>query len=195
MSDLLTRLEFVHTSIPLNAEKDLCWKFANECVDTNLNMYNRRNQKNRNKIMNDIYFGKLAEYGVYKYLRMLKHHCTEPDTEIYKARKKSYDADLKVDHKFDIHVKTQTLVQAEKYGVSWMFQKRDPLIKEPKDNDFIFLTLLDTRSGSFNLLGVANALHIQDLYGDPKIEWLNTKKTLYYIDIKDELKDDINSFF
>ena len=68
--------------------------FSKYSVFSSLSEYEKRNQFNKEKIINDIYNGKKAEFLVYNYLIYKQKKLTSPDLNIYEKYKKSYDADL-----------------------------------------------------------------------------------------------------
>lgn len=161
-----------------------CSKFAELCVDTNLDEYKRRRQFNRAKITDDIKTGKMAEIAVFDFLTGKNFKCNEPDFEIYTARKKNFNQDLiavKDDKTWHIHVKSQKSEQADKYGISWMFQKKDKLITKPKEEDVIVLCIVT--ACTVNVIGAHYAKDIVDIYGEPKLKHLTSKAALYYDDI------------
>ena len=154
-----------------------CVQFAHDSIETNLDAYARRNQKRIHKILNDIIIGKIAEFGVHKYL-MTKNHLNEPDLKVYNKNEKSFDADLKFLN-YNIHVKSQSIEQSEKYGISWSFQKQDKLITDPDNNDVIFLCIVNDLEVIILNYGKANKY--KGLYGEPIKESLKfTKKVLYF---------------
>ncbi|HSG43126.1 MAG TPA: hypothetical protein VLA72_08215 [Anaerolineales bacterium] len=55
-----------------------------------------------------------------------------PDNTIYSGKRKSWDADLKIND-IEVAVKTQRRLAAMRYGLSWTFQdspkRRDPILK------------------------------------------------------------------
>lgn len=167
-------------------ERELCNKFANECVDTNIDAYMKRRQFNREKIIHDIETGKLAEWAVYKHLKSLKWACTAPDVEIYAVKDKSFDADLRARDKkkndYHVHVKSQHAKQAKRYGLSWTFQKWDKLITQPTKKDLLVLCIVDDEQ--IEVVHVLKAEKAKGIYGEPKLRHLTTKKVLYDQDIK-----------
>lgn len=168
--------------INLNQQERMkCLTFAEKCVDSNIDAYHKRGQKNREKIINDIYQGKTCELALSLYLTKIGFPQHEPDFEIYEKSKKSFSADLSVGD-FKIHVKSQNAEQAEKYGMSWVFEKKDKLITKPKEEDFIALVLV--KSDAIELKKIIKAQSLVDCYKPPKIKWLDTKACLYYEDIK-----------
>ena len=103
-----------------------CKLFAEYSVDSSIDEYKSRMQSNRDKIKKDIYNGKIAEFMVYNYLFEAGKYPSSPDLNIYKSVHKSYECDLYVKEK-EIHVKSHK--KNDKYPVSWLFQKNDPIIK------------------------------------------------------------------
>lgn len=115
----------------------LCEIFADRVISTNKDQYGKRKQYNQSKIWNDIFYGKLAEWGVYFiYLDRGRKNIDPPDMKIYKARDKSFDADLKYGL-FNLHIKSQTYESAYRYGDSWIFQAKDPLFESANEYDIV----------------------------------------------------------
>jgi len=115
----------------------LCEIFADRVISTNLKQYEKRKQFNREKIWKDIFYGKLAEWGVYFiYSERGRQNIDPPDMKIYKAKNKSFDSDLKFGM-FSLHVKSQTYESAIKYGDSWIFQSKDPLFESASEYDIV----------------------------------------------------------
>lgn len=161
-------------------------EFAENVIETNVNQYARRNQGNRAKIINDIMVGKVAEFAVYQYYKSMGLDCTQPDTTVYEAKKKSFDADLIVSENLDlkhIHVKSQLLSSAKRYGASWMFQKTDKLIEKPKEVDYIALCLTPDSLDFVELQCILPASRITHLYALPKLPQLYSKRALYWDDV------------
>lgn len=115
--------------------------FAEESYITNVVSYHKRNQKNPEKIKNDILHGKCAEFMVYNYYKLKDTKITFPDIDIYQNRDKSYAADMIVNEKHNLHVKSK--YYDERFpNNSWVFQKNDFLVCKPKENDFVALCIL-----------------------------------------------------
>jgi hypothetical protein len=115
--------------------EDLCKHFAELVVNTNVYEYARRKQFNKSKIINDIFLGKLAEFGVYYILKQRGiFQVTPPDLRVYGKTLKSFDSDLQADGEF-LHIKTQSKESSDRYGHSWVFQSNDPIVNNatPKD--------------------------------------------------------------
>jgi hypothetical protein len=119
-----------------------CDLFSKYSVFSSLSEYEKRNQFDKNKIINDIYNGKKAEFLVYNYLISRQKKLMSPDLNIYEKHEKSYDADLYLYLKdINIHVKSHKV--NGNFTVSWVFQKRDPLLLEKKENDYLALVVMD----------------------------------------------------
>lgn len=115
----------------------MCEVFCSRVLHTNVDEYHRRKQTDLSKIWDDIFYGKLAEWGVYFiYLERGKTNLNPPDMTIYTAKQKSYEPDLKYGL-FNLHIKSQTYQSAERYGDSWMFQSKDPLFEYPNEYDIM----------------------------------------------------------
>lgn len=158
-----------------------CVKFAYESIETNIDLYPKRNQNNVNKILNDIIIGKLGEFAVYNLLKEKSFNLNEPDLLVYDAEHKSFDADLFV-NKSKIHVKTQTREQGEKYGISWCFQPNDKLTTNPDEDDYIFLCTCDDLT--VDIKNFNKAKYYLNFYKEPiKDNLKNSKVVLYLKDI------------
>lgn len=158
-------------------------QFSKDVIKTNLEKYKKRNQFNPVKIFNDIVTGKVAEYAVYNYFKIKNRECSKPDIKIYEAAKKSFDADLLVEEKIKIHIKSQTIEQANKYSLSWTFQAEDSLVKTPTTDDYIVLCRVDDLK--VDILSIKSASYFIGKYKDPKLFKLKgIKKVIYYHDVE-----------
>lgn len=166
-------------------ERELAQDFAIRVIDTNVNHYARRNQSNKDKIINDITVGKIAEYAAAKMFLLHGIDCTEPDITVYGAKKKSFDADLIIATAKHIHVKSQLTSSARRYGKSWMFQKTDKLITKPKETDYILVCNVDDSKEFVVTEALFKANEITHLYGEPKVMQLSSKKALYWDTVSD----------
>lgn len=157
------------TYIELNRQiVDLCEQFAKNCVYTNISKYKSRNQSNIKKIIQDIKIGKIGEFAIF----YLLDGSSIPDLQIYSKKNKKFSADLFFD-KFNIHVKTQSYNSAKQFGIGWMFQKEDQVIKYAEDND-IFIGLIyyeDLESCVVELICPIKNLK----FSNPKISKLTSK--------------------
>lgn len=115
----------------------MCEVFSSKVIHTNADEYHKRKQSDLEKIWNDIFYGKLAEWGVYFiYLERGRTNIDPPDMRIYHAKDKSFDPDLQYGL-FNLHIKSQTDYSAQKYGDSWMFQSKDPLLEHCNEYDIL----------------------------------------------------------
>jgi len=104
-----------------------CYNFALAVKPTNI--YNK-NQSNDDFIVQQITWGKFGEWLIAFELDKLGE-CTEPDMNIYEVDKKSFDADLQLNG-VDVHCKTTTTASAKRWGESWCFNVKDPVVKSPE---------------------------------------------------------------
>lgn len=175
---------------PLTQKKII--DFVESVYKTNKNKYKERGQIDIEKIKKDIYRGKLSEYAVYlHYKNNLKFDSvTEPDVNVYTTKNKSYDADIVAVHngvQYDMHVKSQYIEQAKSFGLSWSFQKNDPLVFNPIPYDYIVpcVILSDKRVVIYKPI---RAREVIKKYKKPKLERLQaTKVVLYGKDVGIEL--------
>jgi hypothetical protein len=121
-------------------QDEQCKLFSNFSVFSSLSEYKKRNQFDKDKIVNDIYNGKKAEFMVYNFLVSKNKQTTSPDLNIYEKHNKSYSPDLLLKNA-NIHVKSH--VVNSNYPVSWVFQKKDPLIFDLKNNNFLALVVIN----------------------------------------------------
>lgn len=162
-----------------------CHKFADDVIGTNVRKYAQRNQYNKHVIRDQIIQGKMAEWGVYLIYKKNGYFCTKPDMRIYKGRHKSYDADLTMvigqgrsKEIYYIHIKSQSEDSAEKYGFSWLFQKKDPLVNKPKPEDMcIFCLVHNDNKVEILLEEFAHKLK----FSEPKLNYIKETKVAYYL--------------
>lgn len=113
--------------------------FADYCVTTNADEYAKRSQENKDKVISDIYNGKVAEYMVYNTLLVKGKNPTPPDIMIYTAINKSFDADINCGL-IKVHVKS---CQGDSpFGSSWLFQPYDRLTTHATETDYLALCVL-----------------------------------------------------
>jgi hypothetical protein len=164
-------------------DKKECLDFAQKVVSTNTLKYAQRNQTDIDKIIEDIYVGKIAEYAVYNWLKSKGKAVQKPDTEIYQARYKSFDADLK-DDKFNYHIKCMRRESAARFGLSWSFQIEDKLLTKPKTNDVLVLCQYNEDNHSIDIMQIIKALQVQQKYTNPVLKKLHgIKKVLEWKNI------------
>jgi hypothetical protein len=164
-----------------------------EAVDTSF--YSTRNQFNESKRKKDSLIGKLGEFAAFHYLKDKISNLSFPDLNIYDAKQKSWDFDLKGDNA-NIHVKTQDLVQGEKFGVSWIFQFGDgksksydkEIFDKISDNQYVTFVSIDLERFTAYIRGVVllEHLHNKKLFGLPKLEHLQraNKLAVYLKDLE-----------
>lgn len=160
-----------------------CTEFS-EAVDTSL--YAKRNQWDVAKRKADSKIGKLGEVAVYNILKEKYPSITSPDFKIYKPREKSWDFDLK-DPSFNLHIKTQEVMQAAKYGESWIFQNEDKhIFKDYSDKDYIAFVGMDwvQKCGTIKQILPVSLLHEMKLFKKPILAKLYSKSAVYFEDIK-----------
>jgi len=175
-----------------------CAEFS-ELVDTSL--YVQRNQWDAEKRKADSKIGKLGELVVYYSLIDKYPNISYPDFNIYKAKQKSWDFDLK-DANFNLHVKTQEALQASKFGESWIFQygngKNRHYDKEIFDrlspNQYVAFVKVNImkKEGEVRAIVSLDMLHDNKLFALPVLEKLQVanKRAVYYRDLekyKDQL--------
>lgn len=144
-------------------------KFASNVISSNLEAYQKRGQVNIKKIFDDIYNGKICEFAVFNFLMLKGKGCTPPDLKIYDKMDKSFDCDLMSREK-RIHVKS-----CRSNSDSWVFEKNDPLVTNPTDNDYIFLCKTD--KNKVNIIKILKAKDAE--YKNPILKHLTTKVCIY----------------
>lgn len=165
----------------------LCENFADKVIGTNQDQYAHRGQINLNKIKQDIFLGKLAEWGVYFiYLENGAENLSVPDMNVYGKQDKSFDADLNCGS-FKLHIKSQTLESSIRYGDSWIFQSKDPLFAFSTEHDIVVACRvgLDTfEMGAYVEIMLEKCF--KDLvFGETKLsKFAGNKKAIYLKDNK-----------
>lgn len=170
---------------------DKCSKFADDQLETSKNLYRYRGEQNIKKIRQDIVIGKLGEIAVYQYLKEKGYEPNKPDFTIYDRINKSFSADILVGTR-DVHVKSQGIESASRYGNSWLLQRSDKLTKSPGDEEFIAFTNVDLDSVTVELLGIVKAKDIIDnnLLDECRVpRYRHTKVALYFDHIKETLNN------
>jgi len=158
-------------------------EFANA---VNTSLYARRNQWDADKRKLDSKIGKLGELAVYETLKPTISDLSYPDFAIYTAKQKSWDYDLKAKD-INLHVKCQNVVQAQRYGESWIFELTDKhIFKEYTENDYVAFVTVDLVKGEGNLKSILKVsdLHKKALFKKPKLDKLVSKAAVYYTDIE-----------
>ena len=160
-----------------------------------VNYYSGRNQFDVQKKRLDQKVGKLGELAVYGVLKDKLTNITEPDFNIYEAKDKSWDFDIKADN-VNLHVKSQLITQANLFGESWIFQygngKTRHYDKEIFDrtspNQYIGFAVINLASKSAEVKAVISLdfLHEKKLFKMPVKESLKqaNKLAVYYADLE-----------
>lgn len=162
--------------IKLNEEIiKLCKDFAIESVKTH-SYYAQRGQNNVEKIINDIFIGKLGEWASYNFLFKNKIITNKPDMRIYRTGK-THNSDL-FNSNYKFSVKTQNLQSAEKFGQSFLKEK-DSLDKFLDHKVIICLHINDSLILVQNIISFKTLL---DIKSKPKLDKLITKYAFYYND-------------
>jgi hypothetical protein len=157
----------------------MCEEFAEKCSPTNKIQYTKRNQTNPEKIKKDIRIGKMGEFAVYHIMLEKKiNDITQPDLNIYLKTHKSFDSDLKCNN-YNLHVKSQCLESASRFGISWMFQKEDPIVTTPSVYDYFIGTIVDEKTKKVE---VKLSKPVKDLvFGEPVLDILKKTKVCVYL--------------
>jgi hypothetical protein len=156
--------------------------------------YEKHRNAQKEKIFNDIFLGKKAEFIAAQALFQYGLPLLEPDLEIRKGKAKKWKCDLQYDN-IDIHVKScnkKTLDFCKDY--SWTFQNankdicggKDTLLKNNQNKQLVILVYLENMM--YNI-GVVKAIvefsKIEPLLKDPiKKLFIGLKKCIYYKDLE-----------
>ena len=170
-----------------------CDEFAQASLDTNSNRYARRNQFNIAKIAKDIRNGKIAEEYVYQNISPFYADLTAPDYQIYAAKNKSWDPDLKSEAtKLNLAVKSQDIESALAYGESWVFQFNNGgnydcdkgIFKEKNPNHYVAFVALNVakKTGSLRAVVKVDWLHQKHLFKEMKKKTLRGNKVAVYFE-------------
>jgi hypothetical protein len=166
---------------------DKCIKFADERIEGSKNLYTYRGESNLSKMREDLEIGVVGEMGVYKYMVDKGYECSKPDLKIYEDRRKSFDADL-FSGDIKIHIKSQGIGSAKRYGNSWLFQRSDSLVKNPSEHDLICFTNVNLEAKEVTVLGFCWAKDIvnNDKFAECKVfRYRHTKVAIYFKDLED----------
>lgn len=166
----------------------ICEHFADKVFVTNKDEYAKRKQFNSSKIKNDILLGKLGEWGVYfMYLSKGRSNINTPDMSVYSHQKKSFDPDLYWGL-FNLHIKSQSLDSATRYGDSWIFQAKDPLFGYSNEYDIIVgcRVAVDDNAKTATVEMLLEKPFKKLKFGDTKLlKFSENKKALYLKDNND----------
>ena len=166
----------------------LCHKYAHDELESTFAQRAKRNQTNKDAMIAQVTCGKMAEWAVTMCLLDQGYDVTEPDMKIYTASKKSFDADLTVDGA-PLHVKSQSVESARRFGTSWMFQyggrgygHKDPLIDKVDEN--VALCVVDFTNRNVVIHGIFPFEKLRGILKEPvKLSLKKTKRCVYLKDL------------
>jgi len=131
----------------------------------------------------DLVCGALGELGAFKFLKDKGFKVGKPDFTLHTVKNKSYNADLFDKQGNLFHVKAQTVKSAALYGRSYLFQKNDPIIRNPGDADYVVPCLVDMDNLSVEIYGIIKASDVINGYlGEPRLPQLRNTKVAVYLD-------------
>jgi hypothetical protein len=169
-----------------------CQQFANESLDTSIDEYTRRGQdpNKRYRMLIQITNGKLAEEMAFATYQPYFPDLTLPDYQIYGKRRKSWAPDLtSVAGGFTLSVKAKDSRDAERWGASWIFEKKDKETFGPKldglnldPHQYVCLVVIDPISGKGEVLACVKLqwLHDHHLFEQPDRDYLVTMITVRF---------------
>lgn len=158
------------------------FKFADARLFGSESLYAGRGGGTSSKLKIDIAYGLLGEIAVSRFLNGIGISTSKPDVSIYSNSSKTYDADLYCGD-LRLHCKTQSVESKSKYGISYLFQKNDPLVHSPTSKDFIAMSVVDVRAGLAFIYSFYPARKIKEIgmFEEPRVPMLRrTKKAIYF---------------
>lgn len=167
--------------------ENVAHEFATARMQGSKKLYEYRGEMCENKMWQDIVIGVMGEFAVYQYLKSQNVITSKPDLNIYPGRRKSFDADL-FNAEIDVHVKSQGVKSAERYGNSWLLQRSDKVVSDPAANEFFAFTNVDGRE--VEILGIVKCQDIlkKGLFDECRVpRYRHTKVALYFDHIKEVL--------
>jgi len=175
--------------LPAASEYQLkqCRIFADYVIDTNESVYRLRGGGNRDKLIEDIYSGKVMECRVFNKLEEDGLKPSPIDFSIYSKRRKTFDADTsaRIDGVvWKYHVKS--CKHSSKYPNSWLFQKQDKMLKKPDKDALVLCVIKETDEGDSSYCYIADAEGVK--LSEPVIPFLrNTKIAIYEKDLNQKI--------
>jgi hypothetical protein len=136
----------------------------------------------------DLICGAMGELAVYKLCKKHGKEVSKPDFEIYDTKSKSFDADLRLDKKKRLHVKSQSLESVKRYGKSWLMQRHDPIFKGTGYNHYMVCCVVDEDNCEVEVLGFfpMRSVISKGLIGECKVPSFRTTKVAIYYDSLDQ---------
>ena len=157
--------------------------FSNSISTTH---YSNRNQFDNEKRKQDQLIGKLGEFASFEYLK--QYNISTPDCKIYSSNNKSWEADLHSKEN-NFHIKSQSLEQSKRFGMSWIFQfdrgKDLEIFNNKSNKDFVVFVVVSNKMEQVNSYICACVsvpfLHENNLFEEPVSNKLKgIKKAVYY---------------
>ena len=168
--------------------------FAIKKSVTTEKIYRARRQSNSAAIIAQSVIGHMGEIATYKFLTESGFSCSEPNDEIYTKGKNFIRPDFNCEQ-YHIHVKSQSVQSANKYGTSWTFQKsstrgrfrhQDPILTpwKVKDHDMLACCICDPKTATVSILACLQIylIHQNNLFEDPVLNKLKGLKKVIYFD-------------
>lgn len=159
---------------PLEEDIALSEVFASCVVSSNIEEYRRRNQDGE-KVLRDIYMGKLAECSVFRFFLSKNKTCTPPDFMVYAKNHKNFNPDLMVQGGLRVHVKSCKANTS--FPISWVFQPQDSLVTRPLATDWLALVVFEGKVPTHMYLKKATEVVFGEAIS-PKLD----KKVVYLSD-------------
>lgn len=164
----------------------VCQQFAEKEYKTTWRQRAKRNQTNKQRIIQQTVTGKIGEFAVMFHLLDQNHDVSTPDMDV--TYKKSFDADLIWNNR-PLHVKSQQRQSSKQYGTSWTFQKggygkghTDPLTNKVVDEDVVFCHI---DGKHVTIYGPYPWSKVKSLLRDPVLDRLKgIKQCIYLEDLK-----------
>jgi len=179
-------MDFQFTDEEYNYVIRMCTDFAHKEYETTKYQRARRNQNNKDRIIQQTITGKVGEFAVMFFLLEKNNEVSTPDMTV--TYNKSFDADLTC-NKIPLHVKSQRKESSDKFGVSWTFQKggyghghTDPLTNKSLNEDVVFCHV----DGKYvKIYGPYPWTKVKPLLRDPMLKRLKgIKECIYLEDLK-----------
>jgi len=174
-----------HEVITLSdADRQIAEVFADARSIKDSSLYSKRGAFKRD----DVLVGALGELAVYRFLRAKGIRLKAPDFKIHAIRNKSYSSDLEFKGNF-LHVKSQSLSSQERYGSSWLMQRKDPLFTKDNKKHFIVPNIVDLENNSVKIYGFFSVEEIikKGLVGECSVPYFRDNKVAIYLDSLKEI--------
>lgn len=176
-------MDFVFSDQEHEYVLSVCRDFAEKEYETTKFQRARRNQNNKERIIEQTIVGKIGEFAVMFCLLDQNHQVSSPDMEI--TTNKSFDADLVWNNR-PLHVKSQSVQSSSRFGVSWTFQKggwggghTDPLTQKVLDEDVVFCHVDNKKC---KIYGPFPWSKVKGLLRDPVVKRLRGIKQCVYLE-------------